>query len=109
MDGDLNISEALASIFDFVKAVNASVDSGIMGKESAAEALNFLKKVNNVLGVMSFEKEEKLPKDLMKLIEQREKLRQEKKFAEADKIRVQLREKGIQLDDTAEGVKWKRT
>ncbi|MBI3036439.1 cysteine--tRNA ligase [Candidatus Woesearchaeota archaeon] len=108
MDDDLNISEALAAVFDFVKTVNASVDSGAMGKESAAEALSFLKNVDSVLGVMSFAAEEDLPKELTKLIEERERLRKEKKFAEADKIRAKLQEKGIQLDDTPEGVKWKK-
>ncbi len=108
MDDDLNISEALAAVFDFVKVVNASVDSGAMGKESAAEAIKFLEKVDSALGVMAFSKEEKLPSDTMKLIDERERLRKEKKFAEADKIRAELQEKGIQLDDTPEGVKWKR-
>ncbi|MBI2141337.1 cysteine--tRNA ligase [Candidatus Woesearchaeota archaeon] len=108
MDDDLNISEALAAVFEFVRQMNYHLDNSTIDKISAAAAINFLKKVDSVLGVMSFEAEEKLPKELMRLVEQREKLREEKKFAEADKIRAQLREKGIQLDDTAEGVKWKK-
>ncbi|MBI2580755.1 cysteine--tRNA ligase [Candidatus Woesearchaeota archaeon] len=108
MDDDLNISEALAAVFELVKSINPHIDNNGIDKKSSAEALKFLEKVDSVLGVMSFEKEERLPQEISRLIEQREKLRQEKKFAEADKIRAQLREKGIQLDDTPEGVRWKK-
>lgn len=108
MDDDLNISEALAAVFELVKNINHHIDSGSVDKKSAAAALGFLEKVDSVLGVMSFEKEEKLPSEIMKLIDERERLRKEQKFAEADKIRAKLREKGIHLDDTPSGVRWKR-
>ncbi|MBI2143414.1 cysteine--tRNA ligase [Candidatus Woesearchaeota archaeon] len=108
MDDDLNISEALAAAFELVKSINHHIDSNSIDKKSATAALDFLEKVDSVLGVMSFEKEEKLPKELVKLIDEREKLRKEKKFAEADKIRAKLREKGIHIDDTPEGVRWKK-
>ncbi len=108
MDDDLNISEALAAVFELVKNINQHIDNGSINKKSAAAALGFLEKVDSVLGVMNFESEENLSKELRQLIEQREKLREERKFAAADKIRSQLREKGIQLDDTPEGVRWKR-
>ncbi len=108
MDDDLNISEALAAVFEFVKNINSHIDSNGIDKKSAEAALGFLEKVDGVLGVMSFEKEENLPAEIMRLIDERERLRKEKKFAEADKIRAKLREKGIQLDDTPEGVRWKR-
>ncbi|MBI2143665.1 cysteine--tRNA ligase [Candidatus Woesearchaeota archaeon] len=107
MDDDLNISEALAVVFDFAKAMNSRIDDCMMSKESAAAVLKLLQKTDSVLGVMSFE-QEKLPQETMKLVEERERLRREKKFAEADKIRSQLREKGIQLDDTPEGIRWKK-
>ena len=108
MDDDLNISEALAAAFEFVKNMNHHIDNNSVDKKSATIAINFFKRVDSVLGVMSFSKEEKLPQEITKLIAQREKLRKAGKFAEADKIRTQLREKGIQLDDTPEGVKWKK-
>ena len=108
MDDDLNISEALAAIFEFVKNMNHHIDSNTIDKKSAAAAIKFLEMADCVLGVMSFEKEEKLPASIIKLIEEREKLRKEKKFAEADKVRARLNEQGIQLDDTAEGVRWKK-
>lgn len=108
MDDDLNISEALAAVFEFVKNINHRIDNNSIDKKSAEAAAGFLEKVDSVLGVMDFSKEEKLKPELTKLIDERERLRKEKKFAEADKIRAKLREKGIQLDDTPEGVRWKR-
>ncbi len=108
MDDDLNISEALAAVFEFVKNINQHIDNGSVDKKSAAETLNFLEKVDSVLGVMDFEAGGKLPNELQQLMEKREHLRKEKKFSEADKIRAKLQEKGIQLDDTPEGVRWKR-
>ena len=108
MDDDLNISEALAAIFEFIKSMNHHIDNNTIDKKSAAAAIKFLKMADSVLGVMSFEKEEKLPTNIMKLIEERENLRKEKKFAEADKVRARLKEQGIQLDDTTEGVRWKK-
>jgi len=108
MDDDLNVSSALAAVFDFVKAINSHIDNKAIDKKSAAETLDFLKNVDSVLGVMSFEKEEQLPEELAKLVEKREQLRKEKKWAESDKVRQLLKEKGIWLDDTPEGVKWKR-
>lgn len=108
MGDDLNISEALAAVFEFVKNINQHIDNSTIDKKSATAALDFLERADSVLGVMSFEKEEKLPAGIMSLINERERLRKEKKFAEADKIRAKLREKGIQLDDTPEGVRWKR-
>lgn len=109
MDDDLNISEALAAVFEFVKNINQHIDNGSMDKKSAAAALDFLEKVDSVLGAMSFGRGEKLPAEIIKLINERELLRKGKKFAEADKIRAKLQEKGIRIDDTPEGVRWKRT
>ncbi|MEK6837182.1 MAG: cysteine--tRNA ligase, partial [Nanoarchaeota archaeon] len=108
MDDDLNISEALAAVFEFVRQINYHIDSQTIDKKSEAAALNLLQKFDTVLGVMSFAADEKLPQELMKLIEEREKLRKLGNFVAADKIRSQLSEKGIQLDDTPEGVRWKK-
>ncbi len=108
MDDDINISEALAAIFEFAKNMNHHIDNNTIDRKSASAAIEFLEKVDSVLGVMNFAKEEKLHTEIKKLIDEREKLRKAGKFAEADKIRAQLHAKGIQLDDTAEGTKWKK-
>lgn len=99
MDDDFDTPKALAVIFDFVKEVNKKGG----GKESYKLMLEF-DKIFNILTA----EEEKLPSDILKLIEKREEARKSKDFKTADKIRAELRKKGIQLDDTPEGVKWKR-
>jgi cysteinyl-tRNA synthetase len=108
MDNDLQISSALAAVFDWLKIVNAALDTGTIGRESAAAALGFLKKVDSVLGVMDFSEGEKLPPEMMKQAEERERLRKAGKFAEADAIRKELLAKGMRLDDTPGGVRWKK-
>jgi cysteinyl-tRNA synthetase len=108
MDDDLNISAALAAVFDFVKIINSRIDAGTIGKKSAGEILELLKKFDSVLGIMNFEKEEKLPAELQDLLNKRELFRKEKKWADSDKMRNLLKEKGILIDDTPFGVKWKR-
>ncbi|HIG98791.1 TPA: class I tRNA ligase family protein [Candidatus Woesearchaeota archaeon] len=109
MDDDLNVSEALAAVFELAKQINTWIDDEeTVGKKSALEVLDFLKEADTVFGVMNFSRKERLPSDITKLIEERARLRKEKKFAEADKIRADLLRKGIQIDDTPEGVKWKK-
>jgi cysteinyl-tRNA synthetase len=109
MDDDLNISEALAVVFDFVKAVNTKMSSDGIDKRDAAEVYDFMKEIDSVLGVIDFKEEGKLSADLKKLIDQREKARKEKDFDKADKIRADLEKKGILLEDTSEGVRWKKS
>ena len=86
MDDDLNISEALAVIFDFVKAVNIKMSPGGIDKRDAEEVYDFIKEIDSVLGVIDFKEEDKLSSDLKKLINEREKARKEKNFGKADKI-----------------------
>ena len=99
MDDDFDTPKALAAIFDFVK--EAYKKGG--GRKSYELMLEF-DKIFNVLNL----EEAELDKDLKKLIDEREKARKENDFARADKIRAQLKEKGIVLEDTKEGVRWKK-
>lgn len=107
MDDDLNISGALAVVFDFVKDINKSLEIGI-SKRNAEDAIELLEDFNEVLGVIDFTEEDSLTDEQMQLIKKREELRKKGKFAEADGIREKLKQVGIQLDDTKEGVKWKK-
>ena len=107
MDDDLNISVALAHIFEFVKEVNIFMMENKIGKNDAKKIIKFMHDIDKVLGILE-EKEEKLSSEFKKLIEEREKSRKERNFAKADKIREQLKQKGIILEDTKEGVRWKR-
>ena len=107
MDDDLNISIALSHIFEFVKEINTLMMKNKVGKSDAKKIIDFMHDVNKVLGVLE-EKEGRLSAEIKELIDEREKARKEKNFAKADKIRQQLREKGIILEDIKEGVRWKR-
>jgi cysteinyl-tRNA synthetase len=107
MDDDLNTTSALAALFVYAKRTNALIDSKAIGKEEAARALADLAKVNSVLGVLEFE-EDALPPDLSKLLADREEARKRKDFAESDRLRRQLLEAGIVVEDTKSGQRWKR-
>jgi cysteinyl-tRNA synthetase len=107
MDDDLNISEALAAVFSMVKDVNKLIAEGKIGKKNAKEVLEVMKGFDSVLGVMSFE-ETSLDSEIEALIQKREEARNKKDFATADKIRDELKAKGIILEDTKDGVRWKK-
>jgi len=104
MDNDLNISAALAVIFNFIKEINKLE----LTKEEAEEVKNAILKLDNVLGLKLEELiQEKLPKEIAELIKKREELRKNKQYQEADKIRDELKKKGVLLEDTKEGTIWK--
>ncbi len=107
MDDDLNTSLAFAALFRFVRSANALLAKGAVGKRDAKAALDLLRKIDSVFAVMDFEQKAEISKEDLQLIKKREALRKEKKWAEADKIRERLGRKGILLDDTAKGTKWK--
>jgi len=104
LDDDLNISEALAVVFNFMNEVNKIKIS----KSDSRKVIDLMKKFNEVLGVIDFDKKEDVSEVVKKLIEQRDKARAEKDWATADKIRDELKKKGIELIDSKEGTKWKK-
>ena len=103
MDDDLNISAGLAAIFNFMTAINKITIS----KKDAKQIKQIMLKFDEVLGIMHHEKA-KINKEIESLIEKREKARKEKDFATADQIRDELKEKGIILEDTPQGIRWKK-
>jgi len=108
MNDDLNISTALAALFDFVRDVNKLIDDNMLSREEAEEVYKLMIKFDKVLGVIGEVKEkEKLPKEAEELIRRREEARKAKDWATADAIRQQLKAMGIMIEDTPEGVKWK--
>lgn len=107
MDDDFNTAFAVAAIFDLVKAANTYAN-----EESSADILKFLADtivtLCGVLGLDVEPKEELLDSDIEKLIEERIAARKNKDFARADEIRDELEVKGIILEDSRDGVHWKR-
>jgi cysteinyl-tRNA synthetase len=108
MDDDLNVGPALAALFDFVRDVNKLMDDNLLSGAEAKEVCELMKRFDKVLGVIGdVKKEKKLPKEAKELIQKREEARKIKDWATADKIRVQLREMGIIIEDTSEGLRWR--
>ncbi len=107
MDDDLNISVALASLFDFVREINNLLDAGLVSKDEAAELSDVMAGFDSVLGVIGkVEAEEALPSNIDELVQKREAARKAKNWKEADQIRAQLKAMGIVVEDTAQGVRW---
>ncbi len=107
MDDDLNTPKALAALFSFAKKVNGLIDDGALGSEGASRGLAALGRVNSVLGVFKFE-EEGLPPELAAMIARRDEARKRRDFAESDALREQLLARGIVVEDTPSGTRWKR-
>ncbi|MDH5754531.1 MAG: cysteine--tRNA ligase [Candidatus Bathyarchaeota archaeon] len=108
MDDDLNISVALATLFDFVREVNKLMDDNMLSRKEAEKVCKLMMRFDKVLGVIGkVKKEEKLPKEAEELIRKREEARKAKDWKTADKIREQLKAMGIIIEDTPQGVKWK--
>lgn len=106
---DLNISAALAAIFEMVRDVNVLCDAENLGKLEAEKVIDLLKKFNTVLGLLSFEKiAESIPKELEKALAQRIEARHQKNWALADSLRDFILSKGYLIEDTAEGARLKR-
>ncbi|MCR4689893.1 MAG: cysteine--tRNA ligase [Lachnospiraceae bacterium] len=107
MEDDCNTADAISAVFELVKFINNELK-----EERDASYLqslyDILVKLTDVLGLIMEEKEEILDEEIEDLISQRQQARKDKNFARADEIRDLLKEKGIILEDTREGVKWKR-
>lgn len=107
MDDDFNTADAIAAIFELVKLANTSCN-GESSKEFVKIFYERLINLCNILGIQTEKEEELLDADIEKLIEDRQAARKNKDFAKSDEIRKLLLEKGIVLEDTREGVRWKR-
>lgn len=107
MDDDFNTADALAAVFDLVKFINTSAGEN-SSKAYLENLLKLLKRLTDVLGLIVDKKEELLDEEIENLIQERQAARKAKDFAKADAIRDELAQKGIILEDTREGVKWKK-
>ncbi len=107
MDDDFNTADAISAIFELIKFANTNAD-GSNSKEFLQALLDEVKMLCDICGLEVDKKEELLDADIEALIEERTAARKAKNFARADEIRDELLNKGIVLEDTREGVKWKR-
>jgi cysteinyl-tRNA synthetase len=108
LDNDLSITEAIAALFDFIRDFNKLIQNNKISKKQARKALNALKKIDLVLGIMDFSlilKKQKIPLEIQKIVLEREKFRKQKNFRKADELRELLRKKGYRVDDTPTGPK----
>jgi cysteinyl-tRNA synthetase len=107
MNDDLNTSEALAAVFDLVRDVNIAIDSNEFGADDRDTVLAFLSRVDSVLGVLGEEQRDILEPEIEAMIEERNRARRNRDFNRADQIRQELAARGIILEDTPQGTKWK--
>ncbi len=109
MEDDLNTGEALGAVFELVREINSSVNDGIQSKTLVEYAIKVFDELMNVLGLLYNRSTEKsLDDEIEALIQARNDARKNKNWAEADRIRDELKAQGIVLEDTPQGVKWHR-
>ena len=107
MEDDLNTADAIAALFELVRDINVKLGAQ-PARADVAAASELFEELTGVLGLLYDRKTELLDEDIEALIEARTAARKAKNWAEADRIRDELTAKGIVLEDTPQGVKWRR-
>jgi cysteinyl-tRNA synthetase len=108
MDDDLNTSVALAAIHNLTREVNSALARKELRDDNKRELLDLIKRFDSVLNIFGEEQQEMLDNEIQTLIDQRQEARRRRDFGRADEIRDQLAGRGIILEDTKDGVRWKR-
>ncbi len=109
MEDDLNTGEALGAVFELVKDINTNVNDGVQSKTLVEYAIKVFDELMDVLGLLyNRNTASSLDDEIEALIQQRNDARKNKNWAEADRIRDELKAQGIVLEDTPQGVKWHR-
>ena len=107
MEDDLNTADAIGVIFELVRDINTNINEGVQSRSIVEYAAEALDELTGVLGLLYNRKaDESLDAEIERLIEERNAARKAKNWAEADRIRDDLKARGIVLEDTAQGVKW---
>ncbi|RHX89711.1 cysteine--tRNA ligase [Leptospira stimsonii] len=106
---DLNIAKVLAVVFDSLKNINSALDSGSISSSERKELIQLFAYYNRLFDVLSFEsKKDLIDSEIDSLIEERQLARKNKDFARSDAIRDQLLAQGIVIEDTKDGLRWRR-
>ncbi|GAB4235893.1 MAG: cysteine--tRNA ligase [Acidobacteriota bacterium] len=108
MNDDLNTSAALAALFELVRDVNPHIDRNEVSGADRERILDFFRRVNDVFACFEVEPPPLEDEEILQLIRRREEARDRRDFATADAIRERLRSRGILLEDTKQGTRWKR-
>lgn len=108
LDNDLNTAEALAAIHNFVRETNAELAEGAIEADDQAALLATIERFDAVFNIFGEVKHELLDAEIQALIDERQAARKAKNFARADELRQQLTDLGILLEDTKDGVRWRR-
>lgn len=107
MEDDINTADALAAVYELVRDANTYLQSGTRTKQTVKAVGDLFDSLSDVLGI-AVRESGGLESEIEELIEKRQQARAEKNWAEADRIRDDLKERGIVLEDTPQGVRWKR-
>ncbi|KGO12527.1 cysteine--tRNA ligase [Clostridium botulinum] len=107
MDDDFNTADAISVIFDLIRDVNTNITIE-SSKELVKYALDLIRELGSPLGILQKSTKASLEEEIERLIQERQKARKEKDWTLADKIRDNLKERGIVLEDTPQGVRWKQ-
>ena len=110
VDDDLNISGGMGKVFEFIHTMNAMISNEMLSRSDAGLVMEALRKIDVVLGFIFFADEKKSDIDnawIDSMVAERIQAKKDKNFARADEIRIILSQKGIMLEDTKEGTRWK--
>jgi cysteinyl-tRNA synthetase len=108
MDDDLNTSVALAALHNLSREVNTALARRKVRADNKRELLDLLRRFDSVLNVFGEDQPESLDNEVQSLIAERQEARHRRDFARADELRIQLADRGIILEDTKDGVRWKQ-
>src|SRR3989449_8590990 len=108
MDDDLNTSVALAAVHELSRKVNTALARNALRADDKLAVIDAITRIDSVLNVFSQPRREMLEEEIQELIDERQEARHRRDFARADEIRDQLAQRGIVLEDTKDGVRWKR-
>jgi cysteinyl-tRNA synthetase len=108
MDDDLNTSVALAAVHNLSREVNTALARKKVKADNQRELLEVIDRIDTVLNIFGKGQREMLDSEVQTLIDERQEARRRRDFARADEIRIELADRGIILEDTKDGVRWKR-